>query len=105
MGHYLINKAPIYSPLAHKHGNLLLWDNVNTYKNDSFYAIITHMESGENLNTDINNNNTDFETANNWGSLTDDKSESIAAFAAHALQKTKARERIEALLHNPKQNE
>ena len=53
------------------------------------------MESGENLNTDINNNNTDFETANNWGSLTDDKSESIAAFAAHALQKTKARERIE----------
>lgn len=68
---------------------------MNTYKNDSFYAIITHMESGENLNTDINNNNTDFETANNWGSLTDDKSESIAAFAAHALQKTKARERIE----------
>ena len=53
------------------------------------------MESGENLNTDINNNNTDFETANNWGSLTDDKSESIAAFAAHALQKTKAREKIE----------
>ena len=53
------------------------------------------MESGENLNTDINNNNTDFETANNWGSLTDGKSESIAAFAAHALQKTKARERIE----------
>lgn len=53
------------------------------------------MESGENLNTDINNNNTDFETANSWGSLTDDKSESIAAFAAHALQKTKARERIE----------
>lgn len=47
------------------------------------------MESGENLNTDINNNNTDFETANNWGSLTDDKSESIAAFAAHALQKQK----------------
>ena len=68
---------------------------MNTYKNDSFYAIITHMESGENLNTDINNNNTDFETANSWGSLTDDKSESIAAFAAHALQKTKARERIE----------
>lgn len=68
---------------------------MNTYKNDSFYAIITHMESGENLNTDINNNNTDFETANNWGSLTDGKSESIAAFAAHALQKTKARERIE----------
>ena len=68
---------------------------MNTYKNDSFYAIITHMESGENLNTDINNNNTDFETANNWGSLTDDKSESIAAFAAHALHKTKARERIE----------
>ncbi len=52
------------------------------------------MESGENLNIDINNNNTDFETANSWGSLTDDKSESIAAFAAHALQKTKARERI-----------
>lgn len=68
---------------------------MNTYKNDIFYAIITHMESGENLNTDINNNNTGFETANNWGSLTDDKSESIAAFAAHALQKTKVRERIE----------
>lgn len=59
------------------------------------------MESGENLNTDINNNNTDFETANNWGSLTDDKSESIAAFAAHALQKTKARERIEQEQKHP----
>ena len=53
------------------------------------------MESGENLNTDINNDNTDFETANGWESLMDDESESVAAFAAHALQKAKARERIE----------
>ena len=53
------------------------------------------MESGENLNTDINNDNTDFETANGWESLMDDESESMAAFAAHALQKAKARDRIE----------
>ncbi len=53
------------------------------------------MESGENLNTDINNDNTDFETANGWESLMDNESESMAAFAAHALRKAKARDRIE----------
>ena len=53
------------------------------------------MESGENLNTDINNDNTDFETANGWESLVNDESESMVALAAHALQKAKARDRIE----------
>lgn len=67
----------------------------NDIKNETFYVIILCMESGENLNTDINNDNTDFETANGWESLMDDESESMAAFAAHALQKAKARDRIE----------
>ena len=70
-------------------------NNLAAYKTKSFYAIIVYMESGENLNTDINNDNTDFETANGWESLIDDESESMAAFAAHALQKAKARDRIE----------
>lgn len=70
-------------------------NNLAPYKAESFYAIIIYMESGENLNTDINNDNTDFETANGWESLMDDESESMAAFAAHALQKAKARDRIE----------
>lgn len=67
----------------------------NDIKNETFYVIIVCMESGENLNTDINNDNTDFETANGWESLMDDESESMAAFAAHALQKAKVRDRIE----------
>lgn len=51
------------------------------------------MESGKKLNTEFNDKNADFETANSWESLVDDESESIAAFAMHALQKAKARER------------
>ena len=70
-------------------------NNLAAHKTESFYAIIVYMESGENLNTDINNDNTDFETANDWESLMDDESESMAAFAAHALQKAKARDKIE----------
>lgn len=70
-------------------------NNLAPHKTESFYAIIACMESGENLNTDIDNDNTDFETANGWESLVNDESESMAALAAHALQKAKARDRIE----------
>lgn len=70
-------------------------NNLAPHKAESFYAIIVYMESGENLNTDINNDNTDFKTANGWESLMNDESESMVAFAAHALQKAKAIDRKE----------
>lgn len=52
------------------------------------------MESGDKLNTDIINDNNDIEAATGWESLVEDESESMAAFAVHALQKQKAREKI-----------
>lgn len=52
------------------------------------------MESGNNLNTDIINDNTDVEVATGLESLMEDESESMAAFVAHALRKQKAREKI-----------
>ena len=70
-------------------------NNLAPYEAESFYAIIVCMEGGENLNTNINNDNTDFEAANGWESLMYDESESMATFAAHALQKAKAKDRIE----------
>ena len=50
------------------------------------------MEGGENPSTD---NNTSFETENGWESLIGYESEPMATFATRALQKAKARERIQ----------
>lgn len=55
-----------------------------------------HMEISKNLNNPIDNDSADFEATKNQEQLIDhDDAEFMAAFAARALQKTKARERIE----------
>lgn len=54
------------------------------------------MEISKNLNNPIDNDSADFEATKNQEQLIDhDDAEFMAAFAARALQKTKARERIE----------
>ena len=54
-----------------------------------------HMKSGENLNANTDNYNTNPDIAGDWESLVSDESELTAPFAAHALRKLKARKRIE----------